>query len=64
LTLLTARRSDALVARVGAARFAELWDDGAALEPGAVRGWFAGRAHTVTHVARVAHVAELWATCG
>jgi hypothetical protein len=41
LSLLTARRSDALIARVGAARFAELWDEGAALEPAAVWGWFA-----------------------
>ena len=40
LTALTARRSDALVARVGAARFAELWDEGAALDPAAVWGWF------------------------
>ena len=40
LTALTTRRSDALVARVGAARFAELWEEGAALDPGAVRGWF------------------------
>ena len=40
LTALTTRRSDALVARVGAARFAELWEEGAALDPAAVRGWF------------------------
>jgi hypothetical protein len=37
---LTARRSEALVARVGAARFAELWEEGAALDPDVVRGWF------------------------
>jgi predicted ATPase/DNA-binding XRE family transcriptional regulator len=42
LTALTTRRSDALVARVGAARFAELWDEGAALDPAVVRGWFTG----------------------
>ena len=42
LTALTTRRSDALVARVGAGRFAELWDEGAALDPGAVWGWFTG----------------------
>lgn len=42
LAALTARRSDALVARVGAKRFAELWDEGAALDPAQVRGWFGG----------------------
>jgi hypothetical protein len=40
LSALTARRSDALVAQVGAARFTELWEEGAALEPAAVREWF------------------------
>ena len=42
LAAVTARRSDALVARVGAARFAELWNEGAALDPALVRGWFTG----------------------
>ncbi len=40
LTALTTRRSDALVALVGAARFAELWDEGEALDPATVRDWF------------------------
>ena len=40
LDALTTRRSAALVARIGAARFAELWDEGAALEPAHVREWF------------------------
>jgi hypothetical protein len=42
LTALTARRRDALAARVGAARCAELWDEGETLEPALVRGWFTG----------------------
>jgi len=42
LTAMTARRSDALVACVGADRFAELWDEGAALDPAVVRAWFTG----------------------
>ena len=40
LAALTARRSEALVAKVGAERFAELWDAGAALDPATVWGWF------------------------
>ncbi len=42
LTALTARRSDALIARIGADRFAELWDEGAEMGLQVVRGWFAG----------------------
>jgi predicted ATPase/transcriptional regulator with XRE-family HTH domain len=41
LTSMTARRREALVARIGAARCDELWDEGAALDPATVRGWFA-----------------------
>ena len=41
LDALTTRRTEALVARVGSARVAELWDEGAALEPARVREWFA-----------------------
>ena len=40
LSALTARRSAALVGQVGGARFAELWEEGAALDPAAVWGWF------------------------
>ena len=40
LDALTTRRTEALVAQVGVARFAELWDEGAALEPARVREWF------------------------
>jgi tetratricopeptide (TPR) repeat protein len=40
LEALTARRADALQARIGADRFRELWDEGAALDPGSVRSWF------------------------
>jgi hypothetical protein len=28
------------VARIGPSRFAELWDEGASLDPAVVRGWF------------------------
>jgi hypothetical protein len=38
---LTRRRSEAVVRRVGDARFAELWAEGGALDPAVVRGWFA-----------------------
>ena len=40
LAALTERRTEALVARIGAERFAELWDEGAALDPATVWGWF------------------------
>jgi len=36
----TARRTDALVARIGTGRMAELWDEGYALDPMLVREWF------------------------
>jgi hypothetical protein len=39
---LTERRSDAVVRRVGRRRFTQLWDEGVALDPAVVRGWFAG----------------------
>ncbi len=40
LAALTERRTEALVARIGPERFAELWDEGAALDPATVWGWF------------------------
>ncbi len=42
LTALTARRSDALIARIGTDRFNQLWDEGAELDPQVVRDWFTG----------------------
>ena len=40
--VLTARRTAVLVDRIGAARAAELWAEGAALDPAEVWGWFTG----------------------
>jgi hypothetical protein len=37
---LTARRSAAAAAALGPARFQALWDEGFALDPAVVRGWF------------------------